>query len=206
MAKKGGSDNSGQMAAQQEAQRQQQISSGTDAINNTFDSQFTPDYYSKIASGYEQYADPQLDSQFKSTQKSLAFNLARDGNLDSSTAGDQQASLQQQYQANKLGIANQAQSYANTAQSNVEASRTNLINSLNSTGNASQSANLAADQASALAATPSYSALGDLFSTTTSALATQANAERTAAISGGLYSSPYSTGLFANPGGVKVTA
>ncbi|KQT56088.1 hypothetical protein ASG52_24520 [Methylobacterium sp. Leaf456] len=51
-----------------------------------------------------------------------------------------------------------------------------------------------------------YSAIGDLFGSFGTAFATQAANERAAALSGGAYKAPYSTGLFGGRGAVKNTA
>lgn len=110
---KGGTDNSSQQAADAEAQRQRDVTWGTNRVNKTFDRQFGSDYYGKLQQGYLDYANPQLDSQYQNTQKNLTYALARDGNLNSSTSADQQAGLAKDYNANKLGLANTAETMAN---------------------------------------------------------------------------------------------
>lgn len=191
---KGGDGGAAQQAQQQEQQRQQTVTQGTDAINSTFDSQFTPEYYDNLAKNYTSYAQPQLDDQYGKTQRQLTFGLARDGNLDSSTRGDQFAQLQQQYNSNKQAIAGQAQDTANSAKSAVEAARQGLITQLNSSGDATGAANSAAAQATALATPTAYAPLTDMFGATTSALATQAQNERNQALGGS--GGQYNTGLF----------
>lgn len=199
---KGGSsnDNSALMAQMQEAQRQARISAGTDAINSTFDKQFTPDFYAKQAKGYEDYAMPQLRDQYANQQKQLTYNLARTGNLDSSGRASQEADLSKALQSNEQQVAATGQNMANQSRGAVETARTNLVNSLNATGNAEGAANNAATQATALAAQPAYSPIGDMFSTFTGALGQQANLEKMAAMFPGAVTPQYNTGLFGYSG------
>jgi hypothetical protein len=181
-------------AANDEAARQAQITSGTNAINNTF-GQFNDDFYNKQKQGYLDYATPQLQDQYADAQKQLTFSLDRSGLLDSSARSQKEAELQKLYDTNARSVADQGLSYENQAKSNVEASRANLISTLNSTGNADAAANSAINQAGSLSAAPAYSALGQLFSGFTGALGTQAALEKNAALYGG--SAPLvSTGLF----------
>lgn len=192
---KGGSADAAIAAQQQaEAARQKQITEGTASINSKFDSQFTPDYFDKLKQNYLDFAQPQLDKQYADTQKKLTFNLARNGNMDSSAAGTQFADLLSQYQANSQKLANDALSQANTAKNAVENSRASLISQLNTTGDQTAAANSAATQAQLLAQPAAYSPLGDMFSATTSALATQAQLEKQAALTGA--QPTYNTGLF----------
>lgn len=184
------------MAAQQQATelaRQQAITSGTQNINSTFDSQFTPTYYNNIKQGYLDNATPQLDDQYKTAQERLTYGLARSGQLDSSSAAKQAADLQKQYDDNAQSVAGNAQQIARTQQSNVEGARAGLISALNSTGNTAEATNSAAAQAAALSQPVPFSPLGQLFGATTSTLAQAANADRNAALmAGAAYTSPFS--------------
>ena len=117
MGKKGGGDSEAKQARADEQQRQDQIRAGTSDINSTLDSQFTPDYYSGLRQNYIDYADPQLESQYKDARDQLTYSLARSGTLDSSTRAQQEAKLQQLYDTNTKQIADTAESQANTAKS-----------------------------------------------------------------------------------------
>jgi hypothetical protein len=205
MSKKdGGAGKQANIARMEEAQRQATIRQGTDQINSTFDSQFTPDFFNKQRDNFLAFQLPQLDGQYGDAQRQLTFNLARNGNLDSSTRGFQQGQLQKTYNTQRTTVADNANSYANSARSNVEQARNNLISTLNATGDATQAASSATNQAAILAQPAAYSPLVDAFATTTGALASQAQADRAAAIANGTYTG--GSGLFGTSGGsVRVT-
>jgi len=166
--------------------------------------QFNDAFFDGIKQNYLDYADPQLDSQYQDANKQLTFSLDRSGLLNSSVLGQKQSDLQKLYDTNKQKVADDALSYETTAKNNVEDARSNLIQMLNTTGDAQGTANSAIARASALAAPPTYSPLGQLFTDFTGALGTQAAQEKAAAASGGSYSIPYNTGLFGNTGKVTV--
>lgn len=199
-------DDRATQAAQAEAARQAAISGGTQQVDNTFNSQFTPDFYNQISQGYLNYAKPQLQSQYDDAQKQLIYSLGRSGTLDSSVRTSKEADLNKLFQTNEQSLADEANSYANNARNSVESARSGLLSNLQSTGDATGAANSAVSQAQALSAQPAYSPLSDLFSTFTGTLGTQLAQEKAAALSGGAYSTPFSTGLFGTPAGaVKAT-
>jgi hypothetical protein len=204
MSKKdGGASKQADIARQQEAQRQATIQQGTGQINTLFDSQFTPDFFKKQADAFSAYATPQVDSNYQNAQRELTYNLARNGNLDSSTRAFQQGQLQKTYDTSLTNVADQANSYANSARSNVETARANLVSTLNATGDATQAANSATNQAAILAQPAAFSPIADAFAVGTNALASQAAADRAQAIASGTVGS---TGLFGSgSGSVKVT-
>lgn len=189
----------------QEQQRQDSITSGTNAINDTF-TPFNSDFYNARGKAYTDYANPQLDQQYNDAKQQLTYSLARAGALDSSARASQEAKLQQTYDSGKQQVQNAALDYENQAKTGVESARSNLLSTLNSTGNASLAANSALGQAQALSAPASYSPLGQLFTSFTSGLGSQAAAEKASLAGGTLYQSPYTTGLFSNASAVKKTA
>jgi hypothetical protein len=206
MSKKdNGSAAAAAQARSDEQARQATIRAGTDKINSTFDSQFTPDFYGNIKKGFLDYANPQLDQQYKDAQKELTYSLARGGNLDSSTRADQSGTLQRTYDTGKQAVADQALSYENNSKNSIEDARGNLISNLNISGDATGAANSAITRAQALSQPQAYSPIANMFSTFTSGLATQAGLERAAALSGGAITPRYNTGLFSNSGAVRVS-
>lgn len=182
---KGGGGGGMSMQDWQELARQQSIAYGTKSINDTFDKQFTPDFYKNIKQGYLDFANPQLDNQYRDAQKQLTYSLARSGNLDSSTRADQFGDLTTAYNQNRQQVAADANSRSSAAQDAVNSSRSGLISALNATGDATAAANNATSQAAALSAPPAYSAIGDMFGGLTSALAQQGQYARMAALMGG---------------------
>lgn len=192
-------NNEAKIARQDEQARQQKIRAGTANVDSIFNTQFTPEFFDARKQGYLDYATPQLEDQFSKAKEQLTFALARSGTNDSSIRAGKEAELKQKYDLNRQQIADSALSYSGQARNSVEDARNNLISTLNASGDAEGAANGALSRASALSTPPSYSALGDLFAGFTSALGTQAAAERATAQSiqaRGSYRSPYNLGLF----------
>jgi hypothetical protein len=204
MTPKGG--NEAAQARSDEQARQAQIRAGTAAVDNTFNSQFTDDYYKGRRDAYTSYAMPQLEDQHAKAARELTYALARGGNLDSSVRGYQEGQLQKLYNTNRQGVADQALGQENDARNAVEGARSDLIRTLTATGDASGAAQSAATRSVALSQPTPYSPVGDMFSSFTSALGTQSALERANAMSGGAIRPRYNTGLFGiNPSAMRVS-
>ena len=203
MGGKSGGGEAARARADEEA-RQARIRSGTTSINNTFDSQFTDDYYKQRRNAYIDYATPQLEDQYADAQKQLTYALARGGLLDSSIRGSKLGELQQQYALQNQDIADKALASETDARNAVEDARSNLITTLNATGDAEQAASTAISRASALSQPAAYSPLASLFSNFTDALGTQAALSKANSYAGsGTGATNYSTGLFNNRNSVR---
>lgn len=147
----------------QEVQRQQNIASGTSSINNWLDSTFTPDFFSRRAADYENFAVPQLDTQKEKARRDLIFALANSGLTRSTAAATPLAELERQYGTQRQQIADRARSYADEARSGVESARGSLIQQLQATGDAGQAYEGARTQVPVLAAVPAFNPLGQVF-------------------------------------------
>lgn len=203
MGGKSGGGEAARARADEEA-RQARIRAGTTNINNTFDSQFTDDYYKQRRDAYTNYATPQLEDQYADAQKQLTYALARGGLLDSSIRGSKLGELQQQYALQNQDIADKALASETDARNAVEDSRANLISTLNATGDAEQAASTAIARASALSQPAAYSPLTSLFADFTDALGTQAALSKANSYAGsGTGATNYSTGLFNNRNSVR---
>ena len=203
MGGKSGGGEAARARADEEA-RQARIRSGTASINDTFDSQFTDDYYSQRRDAYTNYATPQLEDQYADAQKQLTYALARGGLLDSSIRGSKLGELQQQYALQNQDIADKALASETDARNAVEDARSNLITTLNATGDAEQAASTAISRASALSQPAAYSPLTSLFADFTDALGTQAALSKANSYAGsGTGATNYSTGLFNNRNSVR---
>lgn len=193
-----------QIAQSNETQRENNIKAGAANVDAVFNGSFTPAFYDATKQNYLAYAQPQLDQQYQDAQKQLTFSLDRSGMLNSSARSQEQGKLQQQYDTNSQGIAQAADQSANLLRNNVEGARSSLIAGLGASGDVSGTVAQALQQANVLSATPQYSALGQLFGDTTSALAQQAQLDKQNALLGGTaIRSPYSLGLNAASGAVK---
>lgn len=169
---------------------------------------FNDDFFSGLSQSFIDYARPQLDDQFGKAREQLTFSLARNGTLDSSMRGEQNADLQRDYDTNLQDITDKGRQYATDARTNVERARADLIGMLQATGDAAGATNAALSRASILSQPPAYSPLGQLFTDVTSGLATQAAFERAEALGGYPRGSVarYNTGLFSpRSGAVKVS-
>jgi|ThiBiot_500_plan_1041544.scaffolds.fasta_scaffold11154_2 hypothetical protein len=192
--KQSGGDGGAQAQRQAEFDRQTSIRTGTNSINNLFDTQFNDDFYSGRGKAYLDYVNPQLDDQYAEARKQLTYALDRAGTLDSTARTSKEAELQKEYDNLKRAFGDKALDYSNTARNNVEGARSNLIGMLNSTGDQQGAINAATGRAAALTAPDTFDPIGQLFANFTGALQTQSGLEKTGALTG--QPPRYNTGLF----------
>ncbi len=170
----GGGDYAAQARAD-EAARQARIREGMGRIDQAFQG-FNDAFYKTRSDAYSNYANPQLDQQFKQQQNALAYNLARNGLTASSEASRNAGELQRQYNLGRSTIAGEAQNQANQARQQVEQNRSELVSQLNATGDTQQAANSSLTRANMLTQTPGFSPLGQIFQNTTGLLGNAAQA------------------------------
>lgn len=161
---------------------------------------FTDDFYANQRQAYLDYATPQLEDQRNEANKQMLFSLARNGQLEGSARAELAGDLQKQYDLQSQQVTSQALDYENQSRNNVESARSDLIAMLNATGDATGAANSALARSEALSQPTAYSPVSNLFADFTSALGTQAAAER-AYYYGGGPKPTYTTGLFGTPSG-----
>lgn len=160
-------------AKAQETDRQNRITGATDKANSYFN--LGDDFYKNRADAYVNYAEPQLQDQYKLANDDLTYALSRAGTLDSSGAGTAKAKLLKQYELADTNIKSTGQQYANDARSSVENSRLATINSINNADDPDSAALAAPQRIAAASATPMFSPLGQLFQNLTAGIATGAN-------------------------------
>jgi len=170
----GGGDYAAQARAD-EAARQARIREGMGRIDQSFKG-FDESFYKGRESAYLNYANPQLDQQFKQQQNSLAYNLARAGLTASSEAARNAGELQRQFNLARSTVAGEAKNQSNQARQQVEQNRSELVNQLNATGDTQLAANASLTRANNLAQTPGFSPLGQIFQNTTGLLGNAAQA------------------------------
>jgi hypothetical protein len=171
---------------------------------NTFGG-FTEDFYKGREKAYSDFATPQLEDQLANARKQLTFALARSGTLNSSTRASKEAELAKEAGTARQGLADAALATGNQARNAVESARSDLINTLTSTGDVDSAVRSALARSTALSAPTQFSPIGSLFANFTSALGTQAAAEKAQYYSNGAVKAPFNTGLFAPSSSVKVT-
>ena len=167
-------DNSAELARQEEEARQARIEAGKTAIDEAFTG-FDDNYYNTITGDYENYYNPQLETQYTDAMQSLTKKLAGSGNLTSSYGAKMLGDLREKYAEQQASIADQALAAANTLRSNVASSK----NSLYSQNQTAADPTLASEQAAAategLQAEQTFTPLGDLFSSFLNNVATNAS-------------------------------
>lgn len=186
-------DQQAALTQQWQTGRAQEASSATDAINKAF-AQFTPDYYSGYTKAYEGNYDPEVERQYGVAKQQLEYGLARQGINQSQSSATQQGLLAQDKGRQEANIANQAVDATTTLQGNVENAKQNLMSTalsdqtlgspitpgsadaitaqFDQTSKAlSQVTSQAGDVVNTLSAVPSYNALGSLFGSAASGVA-----------------------------------
>lgn len=145
-----------------EVARQNRIKSGMGRIDEIFGG-FNQDFYDGRAKAYEAYAMPQVDRAYGRTKDDLVYALARSGLLDSSAGQAKNAELGEEFDQNRVDVANRGLETANRARSDVENVRSGLVSQLNATGDDQAAAQGAIRQAQNLNEPQGFSPLGQLF-------------------------------------------
>lgn len=162
----GGKDKSAQRAAEQarqaEAKRQANLATGRTNINNAL-SGFDDNYFNTQAQNYDDWALPQLDDQFSKQKQKLVFALSRGGLLNSSSAAQKQAELNDEYNTAKQNLVAKGQDYATNSRKDVEDTRARLLSILSSTEDPTTVGDEAVRSAATLRQAPSFDPLGSLF-------------------------------------------
>lgn len=199
----GGGGQEAELARQEEQARQARIREGTSRINSTFDQQFTEDFYNQQRDRYVNYAMPQVVEQKGKAGNELLFAMDRAGQTEGSARADLAGELEKRFELQGQKVRDDALNMTNQTRSATESARADLIAMLNATGDAQGAAQSAIARAAALSQPQGFSPIGNLFADFTSALGTQAAAERAFAYGGGPRPT-YNTGLFAPRSGSVV--
>lgn len=169
-------DEAARQRAEEEA-RQGRIRAGRKKIDDTFSS-FDDTFYDKRRQSYLDYANPQLDDQYKKAVSELTLALARNSLSNSSVAARKRAELQKQQGIQARAVADKAREYEKGARSAVDMAKSDLQTQNMSLADPTLIGQSAANRAISLTDLPAYSPLGALFANATEGLATQMDLER----------------------------
>lgn len=149
-------------ARAEEEARQGRIKAGTAAINEKF-AGFDDQFYEKRKQEFADFANPDVQRQYKDAQGGVLYGLARSGNLASSERARQLGVVDRERDTATMRVADKGAEYANNARTQVESNRTDLINQVNATGDSTLAANQAMNRAATLRPSPAFEGLGSLF-------------------------------------------
>jgi hypothetical protein len=166
---------------QLELERQQRITTGLQKVDTLFKRYDNPKYYDKLKGKYVSAYLPQIQKQYQDAGQENLFNLARNGNLESSAAAKASGDLETQKGQQTLALRQRGTNYANTARTNAEARRSQLINQVYATADPTtvsaqgvktgeSATNFTADPQQYILPGMDYSPLGNLFTTAATGL------------------------------------
>jgi hypothetical protein len=111
--------------AQWDQSRNDNAQSATAAVDKAF-ANFTPDYFKNYKDAYYSQADSELERQYGLARKSMAFGLARGGQLYGSNAADQAGQLAETLGRSQVDQANKAADAATQLQQQTAQSKNQL--------------------------------------------------------------------------------
>lgn len=146
-----------------EEERQQRVQAGREGINSAF-SQFDDNFFTGFTDAFKQSQLPSLDRQFGDARGKLIAALAGRGTLESTVGADALADLQLTNDDARTDIGNRATDATNDLRSRIENTKSNLFGLNTGSTDPAQLNTQAISAASTLAAPPSTTPLGDVFS------------------------------------------
>ena len=160
-------DNSAQIAAQQEAERQGRIKQGQSSIDSAF-AGFDDPFFSGYQTQYLDYYTPQLQDQYKDAVKRLTLQLAQTGNLTGSVGATQLSDLQKYYDTQNLAVTNRAKEATNSLRGNIDNKKSQLYADNRASADPGTAASSAASSVQflqpAAPSSPLANVFGDFFS------------------------------------------
>ena len=149
-----------------EDQRQGRIAVGMENIAGVFDNQ--QPILDQRRAALEGFFNPQLANKFKSGKDELTFALARAGLLTSTTAGERQADLGEEFALQKSKILGDISSDLANTKSNMQAQRAAIEAGLRASGDQTAATNQALQAAVTFREdSPTFSPLGSIFASIT---------------------------------------
>lgn len=158
----GSGNDYGTQAANQEAQRQAAITSGTTAINNAY-AGFTPAFYNQYAQSYQDFAKPQLEQQYTSTRNQIGFDLANRNLVGSGAARTRWGNLSDSMATAQQGLVDTGISQANQLQNQVQNTENQQLSYLNQSADPAGATAQATSTAAGFATPGTFAPLADQF-------------------------------------------
>jgi hypothetical protein len=126
---------------------------------------FNDAFYNQAGQAFENYALPQLATQFNAQNNTLQASLANRGVVGGSNARGMTSSLNNELGLQKQNVANQALGMEQTLRQNVGQEKNNVVNQLIASSNPQLAAQQAIASAASLSAPSPMPAIGNLFQT-----------------------------------------
>lgn len=169
----GGGDDGVEYQREQETQRQNRIRDGMARIDGLFNSPgYSDEFFNHRARAYQDFALPQVQSQYADQQKALTFALARGGNIQSSLANDKNAELDKDFTLQKQAVIDTGRDYANQGRADLASQKASAVSLLQATADPDAAYNVAQQSASQLSAMPAFTPLNNVVKNVASGLGT----------------------------------
>ena len=145
-----------------EDQRQTRIRQGMGAIDKQF-AGFDNNFFNNRSQAYLDFAAPQIDQQYRDTNRGLVYALARQGIGQSSEGSRRFGNLLEDQQLAQQGMVDKSLQVASDARKSIEDTRSGLVSDLYATADPAAAAKNASARASYLATPQGFSPIGQLF-------------------------------------------
>lgn len=147
-----------------EAETEDRLRRGREAVNSQFDSVFTKDFYKGYADDIMAHWRPEADRQYSDAQRSLNYTFANQQPGGGSVSNEAFGRLKEAYDKSLLSLSDQATGQAVDFRKSNEAQRTGLLQQLNSGADPSMVVDSTQQTISNIPRTAQYSPLADMFS------------------------------------------
>jgi len=144
---------------------------GTQTVERVVDDPTKDPLWDQQREAYVDYAMPQVEDEYGDASGELTYALARQGQSQSSLAGDRRSKLRRDYNLRQQEVADKGRGYANQAKQNIADQKQSMLQMLTTTADPGAAATAARSAVSAMRDTPSFSPIGPLFQSATQGMA-----------------------------------
>jgi len=166
-----------QRAAEQ--QRQSRIRQGVGAIDKQF-AGFDDNFFNNRSKAYLDFAAPQIDQQYRNSNRGLVYALARQGIGQSSEGNRRFGDLLEEQQLAQQGMVDKSLQVATDARKSIEDTRSGLVADLYATADPAAAAKNATARAAYLSTPQGFSPIGQLFASALDGLNTYQSSKQDA--------------------------